>query len=98
MLEAIPDFSPLPWLETLQRVANLADLHPVDWAITTIAYGNGIASPIEPALYEAIGRAYLDRLCAACALKIDPARARIMPSPILITGIKAAPLEADPPR
>jgi len=90
MLEAIPDFSQLPWLETLQRISNLPDLNPIDWAITAIAYDNRIAFPIEQALYEAIGRAFLDRLCAACALRIDPARTRILPSPILFTGIKAA--------
>lgn len=88
MLEAVPDFSPLPWLETLQRISDLADLHPIDWAIIAIAYGNGVTLPIEPALYEAIGRAFLDRLCTACALRIDPARARILPSAILISGIE----------
>ncbi|MBB3910912.1 DUF6538 domain-containing protein [Sphingomonas desiccabilis] len=88
MLEAIPDFRPLPWLETLQRVAALPSLDPIDWAIVMIAFDNGIVQPIEPTLYEAIGRAFLDRLCAACALKIDPARTRILPSPILIPGIE----------
>jgi integrase len=88
MLEAVSDFSPLPWLETLQRISDLADLHPIDWAIMAIAYGNRVTLPIEPALYEAIGRAFLDRLCAACVLRIDPARARILPSAILISGIE----------
>ncbi len=87
MLEAIPDFSPLPWLETLQRISALPSLHPVDWAILAVAHNGGIAHPIEPALYEAIGQAILDRLCAACALKIDPARTRILPSPILFEGM-----------
>ncbi len=32
MLEAIPDISPQPWLETLQRISTLPSLHPVDWA------------------------------------------------------------------
>ena len=90
MLEVVPDFSPLPWLETLQRISNLPSLDPIDWAIIAIAYGDRIAFPIEPALYEAIGRAFLDRLCAACALRIDSGRARVLPSPILVTGIEAA--------
>ncbi|RYD21765.1 MAG: hypothetical protein EOP69_00815, partial [Spirochaetia bacterium] len=88
MLEAVPDFSPLPWLETLQRISDLADLHPIDWAIMAIAYGNRVTLPIEPALYEAIGRAFLDRLCAACVLRIDPSRARILPCAILISGVE----------
>ncbi len=79
MLEDIPDFSPLPWLEALQRISALPSLHPVDWAILAVAHNSGIAHPIEPALYEAIGQAILDRLCAACALKIDPARTRADP-------------------
>ncbi|MBB5712292.1 site-specific integrase [Sphingomonas xinjiangensis] len=86
MLEAIPDFKPLPWLETLQRVAALPSLDPIDWAIVMVAFDHGVVQPIEPPLYEAIGRAFLDRLCAACAPKIDPARTRILPSPILVAG------------
>ena len=97
MLEAVPDFSPLPWLETLPRVSNLADLHPIDWAIMAIAYGNGIAHSMELALYEAIGGAFLDRLWAACALKIDPTRSRILTSPISIAGIETAPSATPPP-
>ncbi|MBD8678919.1 hypothetical protein IFT55_10715 [Sphingomonas sp. CFBP 13720] len=37
MLGAISDFSPLPWLETLQRISALPSLHPVDWAILAVA-------------------------------------------------------------
>lgn len=33
MLEAVSDLQPLPWLETLQRVAALPTLDPIDWAI-----------------------------------------------------------------
>jgi integrase len=98
MLETIPDFSPLPWLETLQRISNLADLQPIDWAIVAIAYRNGIVKSMKPALYEGIGRAFLDRLCMACALRIDPARTRIMPLPILIAGTETTPAEAQPPQ
>lgn len=31
MLNAVPDFMPLPWLETLQRVAALPTLDPIAW-------------------------------------------------------------------
>ncbi|MDR6145879.1 integrase [Sphingomonas sp. SORGH_AS870] len=82
MLEAVPDFSPLPWLETLRRISSLPSLDPIDWAILAIAFNSGIAQPVEPALYEAIGQAFLDRLCEACTPKIDPARTRILPSAI----------------
>jgi integrase len=82
MLEAIPDFSPLPWLETLQRIAALPAFDPIDWAILAVAFDNGVSYPFEQALYDAIGRAFLDRLCAACALKIDPGRMSILPSAI----------------
>ncbi|MCT8002794.1 site-specific integrase [Sphingomonas sanguinis] len=86
MLNAVPDFIPLPWLETLQRVAALPTLDPIEWLIAAVASANALSLPLAPELYEAIGRAYLDRLCAACALSIDPARSRILPPSVLVTG------------
>nr|WP_242117381.1 site-specific integrase [Sphingomonas sp. JXJ CY 53] len=86
MLNAVPDFMPLPWLETLQRVAALPSLDPIEWFIAAVASANTLDWPLAPELYEAIGRAYLDRLCTACALSIDPARRRILPPSVLVTG------------
>jgi hypothetical protein len=40
---AIPDLSPLPWIETLLRISNLPSLDPIDWAIAAIVYGNRVA-------------------------------------------------------
>ncbi|WP_294239569.1 hypothetical protein [uncultured Sphingomonas sp.] len=37
MLNAVPDFMPLPWLETLQRVAALPTLDPIEWLIAAVA-------------------------------------------------------------
>ncbi len=89
MLNAVPDFMPLPWLETLQRVAALPTLDPIEWLIAAVAFANNLGWPLAPELYEAIGRAYLDRLCAACALSIDRARNRILPPSVLVTGAGA---------
>lgn len=86
MLSVVPDLAPLPWLETLQRVAALPSLDPVEWLIAAVASANNLGWPLTPQLHEAIGRAYLDRLCAACALRINPARMRIAPSQVLVTG------------
>lgn len=90
MLNAVPDFMPLPWLETLQRVAALPSLDPIEWFIAAVASANALGWPLAPELHEAIGRAYLDRLCTACAISIDPARRRILPPSVLITGSGAA--------
>ena len=89
MLEAVPDLKPLPWLETLQRIAALPSLQPIEWAITDIAGGAGVDAPPGCELYEAIGRAFLDRLCAACAVKVEPRRTRIIPAPIIVVGSQA---------
>jgi hypothetical protein len=35
MLEAVPDLKPLPWLETLQRLAALPSLQPIEWRSAT---------------------------------------------------------------
>lgn len=86
MLEAVEDLQPLPWLETLKRVAALPDLDPIDWAIASIAFQAGVTAEPGDALHEAIGRAYLDRLCQACAVRVDPRRVRLIPSPILIAA------------
>jgi hypothetical protein len=43
MLEAVPALKPLPWLETLQRIAALPSLQPIDWAIWDIAKRAGEA-------------------------------------------------------
>ena len=40
-------------------------------------------------LHEAIGCAFLDRLCAACAVKVEPRRMRIIPAPIIVVGSQA---------
>ncbi len=97
MLNAVPDFMPLPWLETLQRVAALPTLDPIEWLIAAVASANTLGWPLAPELYEAIGRAYLDRLCAACALSIDPARSRILPPSVLVTGSGAIVPALSPP-
>jgi hypothetical protein len=73
--EAITDFSPLPWLEMLQLMAALPTFDPIDYAISCVQQW---CRPIEQALYDAIGRASLDRLCGACALRTDPGRLRIL--------------------
>lgn len=97
MLNAVPDFMPLPWLETLQRVATLPTLDPIDWFIAAVASANALGWPLAPELYEAIGRPYLDRLCDACALSTDPARGRILPPSVLVTGSGAATPALSPP-
>ena len=91
MLEAVPDLQPLPWQETLLRVAALPSLHPIAWAITAIAYNASVEAPPGSELYEAIGQAYLDRLCVACVVTIPPSRMRIVP-PTIIVG--SAPTDA----
>lgn len=58
MLNAVPDFMPLPWLETLQRVALLPTLDPIEWFIAAVASANALGWPLAAELYEAIGRAY----------------------------------------
>jgi integrase len=89
MLNAVPDFMPLPWLETLQRVAALPTLDPIEWFIAAVAFSNTLKWPLAPELHEAIGRAYLDKLCTVCAVRIDPRRNRIVPPSVLITGSEA---------
>lgn len=91
MLEAVSDLRPLPWLETLQRIAGLPSLQPIDWAITEIAAHAGVDAPAGSDVYEAIGRGYLDRLCAACAVRIEPGRNRIVPAPIIVANLPAVP-------
>ncbi|SEJ53548.1 hypothetical protein SAMN05518849_10857 [Sphingobium sp. AP50] len=86
MLESVPDLESLPWLETIRRVSTLPSLDPIDWAIASIAYQAGADAEPGSELHEAIGRAYLDRLCAACAVRIEPSRSRIIPAPIIIVG------------
>lgn len=86
MLESIADLRPLPWLETLQRIAALPSLQPIDWAISDIAKQAGVVAPAGSELYEAIGRAFLDRLCAACVVRIEPGRTRLIPTPIIVQG------------
>ncbi|RIA37076.1 hypothetical protein DFR49_2951 [Hephaestia caeni] len=85
MLEAVDDFAPLPWLETLRRIGSLQSLAPIDPLIATIAYRAGIQATPGTPIHEAIGRAYLDRLCAACAVKVEPGRTRLIP-PAVISG------------
>ena len=91
MLEAITDLRPLPWLETLQRVAALPSMQPIDWAITSIAYMAGVEAMPGSPLHEAIGRAYLDRLVAACAVRVAPSRTRIIPPPVIVGGGASLP-------
>lgn len=86
MLESVADLRPLPWLETLQRIAALPSLQPIDWAISDIAEQAGVAATAGSELYEAIGRAFLDRLCAACAVRVEPRRTRLIPTPIIVEG------------
>jgi hypothetical protein len=47
MLEAVSELRLLPWPETLQRVAALPTLDPIDWAIVTIAFENGLAESMR---------------------------------------------------
>ncbi|TCP99584.1 site-specific recombinase XerD [Sphingomonas sp. PP-F2F-A104-K0414] len=89
MLSAVPDLLPLSWLETLQRVAALPTLEPIEWFIAAVAMANDLGWPLTHELHGAIGRAYLDRLCAACAIRIDPARTRIVPPSVLVAGSTA---------
>jgi integrase len=89
MLSAVPDLLPLSWLETLQRVAALPTLEPIEWFIAAVAMANDLGWPLTHELHAAIGRAYLDRLCAACAIRIDPARTRIVPPSVLVAGSTA---------
>lgn len=84
MLEAVDDFAPLPWLETLRRIGSLQSLAPIDSLIATIAYGAGIEAIPGTPIHEAIGRAYLDRLCAACAVKVEPGRTRLIPPAVIL--------------
>ena len=84
MLDAVVDFRPLPWLETLQRISALPSLDPIGWAILAIAYGNEIKQPLDPELYEAIGRAFLNRLSSACIVRIELSQTRILPAPVLV--------------
>jgi hypothetical protein len=91
MLEAIPDFSPLPWRETLQRIANLPTLDPIEWAILAISFNADVSLPPDPALHDAIGQAFLDRLCDACALKVEPSRARLIPLPVIFATADLIP-------
>lgn len=44
MLEAVPDLKPLPWLETLRRIAALPSLQPIDWVIWDIAKRAGASA------------------------------------------------------
>ncbi|MFV0625369.1 DUF6538 domain-containing protein [Sphingomonas sp. ac-8] len=94
MLEAVSDLQPLPWLETLQRVAALPSLDPIDWAIASIAYNAKVEAEPGSELHEAIGRAYLDRLCAACAVRVAPTRTRIIPAPVIVNGASPPPVVA----
>lgn len=96
MLEAVSDFQPLPWLETLQRIAALPSMQPIDWAITTIAKSAGVDAPAGSELSDAIGRAFLDRLCSACAVKVEPSRTRIIPASVIVAPgiVPIAPTDA----
>lgn len=84
MLEAVSDLRPLPWLETLRRIEALPSLDPVDWAIAAVAFHAGVEAAPGMPLHYAIGRAYLDRLCAACAVRVEPIRMRVVPVPIIV--------------
>ena len=95
MLNAVPDFMPLPWLETLQRVAALPTLDPIGWFIAAVAYANAPAFRKPPAAgghrarlllneraHRQIGGLAADLRCCALISSSPVTKRRPLPIPI----------------
>ena len=94
MLDAVPDLK-TPALArdaAAHRRPTLASADRVD--DHRIAGQAGIQAQPGCELYGAIGRAFPDRLCAACVVKIELCRTRIILAPMIVVGSQADAAQA----